>query len=74
MTTESKTMETPENSAEVGIAVHALVRLRGQVEMLRTDQNQIPAHEPMGWDESCLRVLALIDEANADCPVSGEAD
>ena len=25
MTTESKTMETPENPAEVGIAVHPLV-------------------------------------------------
>jgi hypothetical protein len=43
-----------------------LVRLRGQVEILRTDQNQIPAHEPMGWDEACRRVLELIDEANTE--------
>lgn len=44
---------------------HRLARLRGQVEILRTDQNQIPAFATMGWDEACRRVLALIDEANA---------
>ena len=32
MTTEYKIMETPENSAEVGIAVHPLVRLLAWIE------------------------------------------
>ena len=63
-TNNPETEKSPRLQDGKGSSVQRLVRLREQVEGLRTDPTKIPAFEPMGWDEACAQILALIDEAN----------